>query len=221
MARLGMGIKSPLNQKSSSGLVAMHGIQPDMQGGLPPPNRHSWPISAHGGSKEKEIPADVQPPGLTSRDVPTDATDGCTSSVTVDGCGFSKRRAEQQVYAPTPIARGGGSTASPYLFEPIPGLAPPIGHPRSPYTSDRISQYIAGLPAEFEPPGEQSFASTAANPADSDNDQSNDTLPVFESESPYTRSPLKRSPGSVFYYTCMEEGRGSVLKFPCNVFHPV
>ncbi len=55
-------------------------------------------------------------------DVPTDATDGCTPSVTVDGCGFSKRRAEQQVYAPTPIARGGGSTTSPYLFEPIPGI---------------------------------------------------------------------------------------------------
>ena len=56
---------------------------------------------------------------------------------------------------------------------------------------------VAGLPAEFEPPGEQSFASTAANPADADNDQSNDTLPVFESESPYTRSPLKRSPGEI------------------------
>ncbi len=30
---------------------------------------------------------------------------------------------------------------------------------------------VAGLPEHFEPPGEQSFASTAANPADSDNDQ--------------------------------------------------
>ncbi len=61
---------------------------------------------------------------------------------------------------------------------------------------------VAGLPEHFEPPGEQSFASTAANPADSDNDQSNDTLTVFESESPYTRSPLKRSPGEISVVCC-------------------
>ena len=53
MARL--GIKSPLNQKRASSSVAMHGVQPDMQGGPPPPNRHSWPSSARGGSKEKEV----------------------------------------------------------------------------------------------------------------------------------------------------------------------
>ncbi len=69
-----------------------------------------------------QVPADVQPSELTSRDVPTEVTDVCAPRQMVDGCGFSKRRAVQQVYAPAPIARGGGSTTSPYLFEPIPGI---------------------------------------------------------------------------------------------------
>ena len=55
LIRARLGIKSPLNQKRASGSVAMHGVQPDMQGGPPPPNTHSWPISARGGSKEKEV----------------------------------------------------------------------------------------------------------------------------------------------------------------------